>query len=254
MGMIERLPAGDNLEVRVLDHFEDAATTDVWLTSRVNAKKIIALPRRPRRGAVRQRSPRDLGLRARAQGDAAADRAQDRRVARARRARSRPRSTAGSASSACRSVDELVTVARRRRTFTTGRRRAAIARSSARSCIASACARSTRSRQTARLGLLSPAYATPPGDRATRSAAAARPRAGVVDADARPGRDRAAASRARATNSAPRARSRRSCAAVERERRRDLAGAAADARIVAAVRRAARPRGSAPPDRRRSRR
>jgi hypothetical protein len=41
MGMIERLPAGDNLEVRVLDHFEDAATTDVWLTSRVTAKKIL---------------------------------------------------------------------------------------------------------------------------------------------------------------------------------------------------------------------
>lgn len=41
MSMLERLPAGDNLEVRVLDHFEDAAATDVWLTSRVNAKKII---------------------------------------------------------------------------------------------------------------------------------------------------------------------------------------------------------------------
>ena len=41
MGMIERLPSGDNLEVRVLDHFEDAPTTDVWLTSRVNAKKIL---------------------------------------------------------------------------------------------------------------------------------------------------------------------------------------------------------------------
>jgi hypothetical protein len=41
MGMIERLPSGDNLEVRVLDHFEDAATTDVWLTSRITAKKII---------------------------------------------------------------------------------------------------------------------------------------------------------------------------------------------------------------------
>jgi len=41
MGMIERLPAGDNLEVRVLDHFEDAQATDVWLTSRVTAKKIL---------------------------------------------------------------------------------------------------------------------------------------------------------------------------------------------------------------------
>lgn len=41
LGMVERLPAGDNLEVRVLDHFEDAGATDVWLTSRVNAKKIL---------------------------------------------------------------------------------------------------------------------------------------------------------------------------------------------------------------------
>ena len=42
MSMIERLPAGDNLEIRVLDHFEDAPTTDVWLTSRVTTRKIIA--------------------------------------------------------------------------------------------------------------------------------------------------------------------------------------------------------------------
>jgi hypothetical protein len=41
MGLIERLPAGDNLEIRLLDHFEDTGTTDVWLTSRVNAKKIL---------------------------------------------------------------------------------------------------------------------------------------------------------------------------------------------------------------------
>ena len=41
LGMIERLPAADNLEVRVLDHFEDQKTSDVWLTSRVNAKKIL---------------------------------------------------------------------------------------------------------------------------------------------------------------------------------------------------------------------
>jgi hypothetical protein len=41
LGLIERLPSADNLEVRVLDHFEDADTTDVWLTSRVNAKKIL---------------------------------------------------------------------------------------------------------------------------------------------------------------------------------------------------------------------
>jgi len=41
LGLIERLPAADNLEVRVLDHFEDAGSTDIWLTSRVNAKKVL---------------------------------------------------------------------------------------------------------------------------------------------------------------------------------------------------------------------
>ncbi len=41
LGLIERLPAADNLEIRVLDHFEDAGQTEVWLTSRVNAKKIL---------------------------------------------------------------------------------------------------------------------------------------------------------------------------------------------------------------------
>lgn len=41
LGMIEKLPSADNLEVRVLDHFEDRAQTDVWLTSRVNARKIV---------------------------------------------------------------------------------------------------------------------------------------------------------------------------------------------------------------------
>ncbi|MGE0872920.1 MAG: hypothetical protein AB7P03_30475 [Kofleriaceae bacterium] len=42
MGLIERLPAADNLEVRVLDHFDAADVTDVWLTARVNANKILA--------------------------------------------------------------------------------------------------------------------------------------------------------------------------------------------------------------------
>jgi hypothetical protein len=41
LGIVERLPAADNLEVRLLDHFEDADTTNVWLTSRVDAKTII---------------------------------------------------------------------------------------------------------------------------------------------------------------------------------------------------------------------
>jgi len=41
LGLIERLPTAYNLEVRVLEHFEDAGATDVWLTSRVNAKQIL---------------------------------------------------------------------------------------------------------------------------------------------------------------------------------------------------------------------
>jgi maltooligosyltrehalose synthase len=41
MGLIERLPSGDNLEIRLLDHFDDAGQTDVWLTSRVDGKKIL---------------------------------------------------------------------------------------------------------------------------------------------------------------------------------------------------------------------
>lgn len=41
LDLVERLPAGDNLEVRVLDHYEDTGTTDVWLTSRVNTQKIV---------------------------------------------------------------------------------------------------------------------------------------------------------------------------------------------------------------------
>ncbi len=42
LGMIERLPSADNLEVRLLDHFEDRGQTDVWLTSRINARKILS--------------------------------------------------------------------------------------------------------------------------------------------------------------------------------------------------------------------
>ncbi|HEX3764173.1 MAG TPA: hypothetical protein VHW23_36015 [Kofleriaceae bacterium] len=43
LGLIERLPSADNLEVRVLDHFEDAGRADVWLTSRVDARRILRL-------------------------------------------------------------------------------------------------------------------------------------------------------------------------------------------------------------------
>ena len=41
LGMIERLPSADNLEIRVQDHFESAGQADVWITSRINAKKIL---------------------------------------------------------------------------------------------------------------------------------------------------------------------------------------------------------------------
>jgi hypothetical protein len=41
LGLVERLPSADNLEVRLQDHFDDATTSDVWLTARVNAKKIL---------------------------------------------------------------------------------------------------------------------------------------------------------------------------------------------------------------------
>ncbi len=42
LGVLERLPSADNLEIRVLDHFEDALATDVWLTSRVNGNRILS--------------------------------------------------------------------------------------------------------------------------------------------------------------------------------------------------------------------
>jgi hypothetical protein len=41
LGMIERLPSADNLEIRVLDHFDDAGRADVWLTSRIDARRIL---------------------------------------------------------------------------------------------------------------------------------------------------------------------------------------------------------------------
>lgn len=41
LGLIEKLPTADNLEIRVLDHFEDAPKVDVWLTSRVDGKRIL---------------------------------------------------------------------------------------------------------------------------------------------------------------------------------------------------------------------
>ena len=41
LGLVERLPVADNLEIKVLDHFEDVGETEVWLTSRVDAKRIL---------------------------------------------------------------------------------------------------------------------------------------------------------------------------------------------------------------------
>jgi hypothetical protein len=43
LGLVERLPSADNLEVRMLDHFETAGRADVWLTSRVDARRILRL-------------------------------------------------------------------------------------------------------------------------------------------------------------------------------------------------------------------
>jgi hypothetical protein len=41
LGLIERLPSADNLEVRMLEHFEDVGRADVWLTSRIDARRIL---------------------------------------------------------------------------------------------------------------------------------------------------------------------------------------------------------------------
>lgn len=41
LSWVERLPAADNLEVRLLHHFEDAGTTEVWLTPRVVVKQVL---------------------------------------------------------------------------------------------------------------------------------------------------------------------------------------------------------------------
>lgn len=43
LGLVERLPQADNLEIRMQDHFEDTGKAEVWLTSRLDAKKILRL-------------------------------------------------------------------------------------------------------------------------------------------------------------------------------------------------------------------
>jgi hypothetical protein len=41
MGLIERLPSADNLEVRIMPHFDDTGAAEVWLTSRLDARRIL---------------------------------------------------------------------------------------------------------------------------------------------------------------------------------------------------------------------
>jgi hypothetical protein len=41
LGLVERLAVADNLEVRLMHHFEDHGTTEVWLTPRIGVKKIL---------------------------------------------------------------------------------------------------------------------------------------------------------------------------------------------------------------------
>jgi hypothetical protein len=43
LGMVERLPTADNLEVKILAHYDDVPTgaTEVWLTSRIDARKVL---------------------------------------------------------------------------------------------------------------------------------------------------------------------------------------------------------------------
>lgn len=41
LGWIEQLPTADNLEVRLLHHFEERGQTEVWLTPRIGVKQIL---------------------------------------------------------------------------------------------------------------------------------------------------------------------------------------------------------------------
>ncbi|HTJ46112.1 MAG TPA: hypothetical protein VL463_28600 [Kofleriaceae bacterium] len=43
MSIVEKLPAADNLEVRVMDHHDGAGTTEVWLTPRIDVKRAIRM-------------------------------------------------------------------------------------------------------------------------------------------------------------------------------------------------------------------
>ncbi len=41
LGLVEKLPSANNLEVRVMDHFEAADQTEVWLTKPTDAKSVL---------------------------------------------------------------------------------------------------------------------------------------------------------------------------------------------------------------------
>jgi hypothetical protein len=41
LGVVEKLPVADNLEVRVMDHHDGGGATEVWLTPRIDVKKAI---------------------------------------------------------------------------------------------------------------------------------------------------------------------------------------------------------------------
>lgn len=41
LGLVEKLPAANNLEVRVMDHFEAADQTEVWLSKPTDAKSVL---------------------------------------------------------------------------------------------------------------------------------------------------------------------------------------------------------------------
>lgn len=43
LSIVERLPAADNVEVKVMDHHDGAGTTEVWLTPRLDVKRAIRL-------------------------------------------------------------------------------------------------------------------------------------------------------------------------------------------------------------------
>jgi hypothetical protein len=42
LGLLEKLPSADNLEIKVLEHFDGGSQTDVWLTSRVDGRRILS--------------------------------------------------------------------------------------------------------------------------------------------------------------------------------------------------------------------